>query len=52
MKDKIKRWYCMGLWEEQMVRNAVAKGIPFGKPLFISTLGKSCSPSASAPSYP
>ena len=27
MKDKIKRWYCMGLWEAQMVRNAVAKGI-------------------------
>lgn len=27
MKEKIERWYHMGLWTEEMVRNAVAKGI-------------------------
>ena len=27
MKEKIERWYHMGLWTEEMVQNAVAKGI-------------------------
>lgn len=27
MKDKIEKWYNMGLWSEEMVLNAVAKGI-------------------------
>lgn len=26
MKDKIKKWYKMGLWTAEMVQNAVAKG--------------------------
>ena len=27
MKEKIEKWYKMGLWSESMVRNAVLKGI-------------------------
>ena len=27
MKDKILRWYRMGLWTEAMLRNAVSKGL-------------------------
>ena len=27
MKDKITKWYKQGLWTEEMVRNAVNKGI-------------------------
>ena len=27
MKDKIKKWYKTGLWTEEMVQNAVQKGI-------------------------
>ena len=27
MKDKIKKWYKMGLWDESKVMDAVAKGI-------------------------
>ena len=27
MKEKIKKWYNMGLWSEAMVRNAVKKGV-------------------------
>ena len=27
MLDKIKRWYKQGLWNDDMVRNAVVKGI-------------------------
>ena len=27
MKDRIAKWYKMGLWTESMVRNAVDKGI-------------------------
>lgn len=27
MKDKIAKWYNMGLWSEEMVMNAVTKGI-------------------------
>ena len=27
MKEKIERWYHMGLWTEEMVMNAVAKGV-------------------------
>ena len=27
MKEKIERWYHMGLWTEEMVRNAVTKGV-------------------------
>lgn len=27
MKAKIKKWYDMGLWTADMVRNAVDKGI-------------------------
>lgn len=27
MKDKIARWYHLGLWTEEMVLNAVEKGI-------------------------
>ncbi len=27
MKEKIKRWYNMGLWTEEMVMNAVDKGL-------------------------
>lgn len=27
MKEKIERWYHMGLWTEEMVRNAVNKGV-------------------------
>lgn len=27
MKDKIAKWYAMGLWTESMVLNAVDKGI-------------------------
>lgn len=27
MFEKIKKWYMQGLWTEQMVRNAEAKGI-------------------------
>lgn len=27
MKEKIERWYNLGLWTEEMVMNAVDKGI-------------------------
>lgn len=27
MFDKIKRWYDMGLWTKEMVKNAVKKGV-------------------------
>lgn len=27
MKEKIERWYHLGLWTEGMVMNAVSKGI-------------------------
>lgn len=27
MKDKIAKWYYMGLWTKDMVMNAVAKGV-------------------------
>lgn len=27
MFEKIKRWYCLGLWTEVMVENAVAKAV-------------------------
>lgn len=27
MFEKIKKWYKQGLWTEEMVRNAVGKGI-------------------------
>lgn len=27
MKDKIEKWYNMGLWSADMVQNAVSKGI-------------------------
>ena len=27
MFEKIKKWYSMGLWTEEMVRNAVDKGV-------------------------
>lgn len=27
MKEKIAKWYHMGLWDEAKVRNAVVKGI-------------------------
>ena len=27
MKNKIAKWYDMGLWSAEMVQNAVAKGI-------------------------
>ena len=27
MKEKIERWYHMGLWTEEMVMNAVSKGV-------------------------
>ena len=27
MKDKIKLWYSLGLWTEEMVRQAVEKGV-------------------------
>lgn len=27
MSEKIKKWYVQGLWTQQMVANAVAKGI-------------------------
>ena len=27
MKEKIERWYKQGLWNDDMVGNAVAKGI-------------------------
>ena len=27
MKDKIKRWYEQGLWSDQMVHDAVDKGV-------------------------
>lgn len=27
MKDKIAKWYKQGLWTEEMVMNAVKKGI-------------------------
>ena len=27
MKEKIEKWYKMGLWTSEMVRNAVVKGI-------------------------
>lgn len=27
MFEKIKKWYKQGLWTEQMVRNAVEKGV-------------------------
>ena len=27
MYEKIKKWYKQGLWTEEMVRNAVNKGI-------------------------
>lgn len=26
MYEKIKRWYALGLWTEDMVKNAVTKG--------------------------
>lgn len=27
MFEKIKKWYKQGLWTEEMVRNAVVKGV-------------------------
>ena len=27
MKDKIKKWYALGLWTADMVQNAVNKGV-------------------------
>ena len=27
MRDKIKRWYEQGLWSDQMVHDAVDKGV-------------------------
>lgn len=27
MAEKIRKWYAMGLWTEQMVKNAAQKGI-------------------------
>lgn len=27
MYEKINKWYSMGLWTEEMVRNAVDKGV-------------------------
>lgn len=27
MKEKIEKWYKMGLWTEEMVMNAVEKGV-------------------------
>ena len=27
MKEKITKWYNMGLWSKEMVLNAVAKGV-------------------------
>ena len=27
MKERIKRWYKMGLWSAEMVRDAVNKGV-------------------------
>ena len=27
MYEKIKKWYYMGLWTEEMVMNAVIKGV-------------------------
>lgn len=27
MFEKIKRWYCLGLWTAAMVQSAVAKGV-------------------------
>ena len=27
MYEKIKKWYKQGLWTEEMVRNAVTKGV-------------------------
>lgn len=27
MKEKIEKWYHMGLWSEAMVRSAVTKGV-------------------------
>lgn len=27
MKDKIKKWYKQGLWNEAMLKNAVDKGV-------------------------
>jgi hypothetical protein len=27
MKEKIAKWYKQGLWSEEMVQNAVSKGI-------------------------
>lgn len=27
MKEKIKKWYAQGLWTQQMVANAVVKGV-------------------------
>lgn len=27
MKEKIARWYVMGLWSAEMVKNAVLKGV-------------------------
>lgn len=27
MKDKIKRWYALGLWSTAMVQKAVEKGV-------------------------
>jgi uncharacterized XkdX family phage protein len=27
MFEKIKKWYSMGLWDDEMVRHAVEKGV-------------------------
>lgn len=27
MFEKIKKWYSMGLWTEEMIRNAIDKGV-------------------------
>lgn len=27
MKEKIEKWYKQGLWSEEMVQNAVKKGV-------------------------
>lgn len=27
MKEKISKWYKLGLWTKEMVENAVAKGV-------------------------
>ena len=39
MKNKIEKWYNQGLWTDEMVRNAVTKGLITGEE-YLEIVGK------------